>query len=159
MGAMFWLAQNTTNGMMQAIGVSKIATSRRPILEEETKVNTTVRRVIKVANPRRQSLAHQIEPKTTLKPVPIMMKINQKTQLKRERTNILLRTKRASLRITLLTTKSTPKVTAKRAVPNKSPLTNPFDEEKTSEDSPVTIQMAAMATIVCDSEGRKNRDE
>ena len=82
---------------------------------DETERNTTVRKVSNVENPNRQSLTHHRKPKDTPKTTPNMTKKSQKSQLKRERTTVLLRSKMASLRTILLRKKSAAMVMKKKA--------------------------------------------
>lgn len=127
---------------------------RRTNPEEETDVRTTVRRLTDTANPKRQNLIHHIESNKSPKITPEIIKNNQKIQLKRERTTVLLRTNIGSLRTTLLKNKSKKKVTTKRAIPISNPLSIPSFEKKKADDNPMIKQMEAISTIAFLKEGK-----
>jgi hypothetical protein len=136
-----------------------MAVKRLPNLADETERNTTVRKVSKVAKPKRQSLTHHKNPNVAPKTTPRMRKRNQKTQLKRERTTVRLSTKIGSLRMILLRKKSIMKLTAKSAAPRRSPLVKPWIEGKNMVvETPVIRHIAAIAARAFLKDGKKNRD-
>ena len=136
-----------------------MANIRRPKLADETERNTIVRKVNSVGNPKRQSLTHHRKPIEIPKTTPNITKKSQKDQLKRERTTVLLRLKITSLRINLLTKKSTARVIEKKAIPKDNPKVNPWSEgKKAIVDRPAMMHTEASRVRVFLKEGRKKRD-
>ena len=85
------LAQKSTKGIILSSGESNDATMRRKKATAEVAINTTARKVVTAANPKRQSLTHHNKPKKKPKATPITMKSIHKTQQKSESATVLLK--------------------------------------------------------------------
>ena len=90
--ALLILAQKTMNGAMQNKGDNKEATRRLANPTDDVAMNTTARKVVTAANPKRQILIHHNKPKMTPKITPIAMKNIHRTQQNRESATVLLNT-------------------------------------------------------------------
>jgi hypothetical protein len=104
-------------------------------------------------------LTHHRNPNEMPKRTPKITKKSQKSQLKRERTTVLLTSKIMSLRMTLLRKKSTARLMEKKATPKNNPEVNPWKEgKKTTEDTPVIMHTKIIRVRAFLKEGRKNKD-